>query len=860
MKKLLYLIFAVTLVVNLQAQRVVDGFDSAPADTNYWMIMNGEKAQGDIFKITYENTLKYAGDGAIKVDYRTSGYFSWGNHVGAEQWCPDSTGTYDLSGYDSLTFRYYVEKPSATDVKMVLRLCLLDVSDAANGAYTYSQNACEKYFSFLDILKTAQPGWNYVSIPLVNNDNTEGHGFAQRSWGGMQWGNTTLDLDMIKGFVWEFVCDEQTTKIGEGTIYFDQLELHGVQSKSLTFFNGNAIPSNLLFNAGRGGSCVVSNEQCSNPATHSNSLKWTTPGQWDGPIWELKKPVSLMEQWAIDTLKFKIKAPAGIGDLRIIFQDVDTDSASKGDYPFEAAYVVKADEMNYDNSWKNLHIPLRSFDKKAGVWDDLTSAQVDGLFDTTKVWRFKILRTNDARWQNQVVYLDEVWTGSPIFDVMPPEACGMIQGSAAGNYNNLILWQDVQLESGEVYDVYGSTKPITDVTSKDVDHLGYAISENIQSLEHPIIAPGTDQNVTYYYAVVCTDAAGNVGPIAATAGGTQNFAKGVPVINESAPANFVADGDLSEWSSVIPIEVSIAKGTTHIPEGLGYSLGNDADFSFNAYLAVDENNMYVALDVNDDILFEDATNNLDLSYLYDGVDLFLGLYDWRGESHTSYQKGQESDYHFRFNEWGVILDQAGGGVVLDTNSTDFKFVEKSLTPGYIMEAKIPFEKIATKLGTGFTFKPQVGMRIPIDLIGNDNDATEPNKTRECVLTYSAKSNDYSYADVSVWTNTWIGNAWVVGVEDNEEANSLVTDFRLGQNYPNPFNPSTIISYNVKNQGIVTLKVFDVLGRDVKTLVNETKTPGKYNVQFDASNLPSGIYFCQMVSGSFSNTIKMMMLK
>jgi len=546
--------------------------------------------------------------------------------------------------------------------------------------------------------------------------------------------------------------------------------------------------------------------------------------------------------------------------LRIIFQDVDTDSLEKADYPFEASYIVQADGMNYDNSWKTLQIPLRSFDKNAGVWDDLTSAQVNGLFDTTKVWRFKILRTNDTRWQNQVVYLDEIWTGSPVFDVMPPAACGMVQGSSAGSYNNLILWQDVPSENGEVYDIYGSTKPITDVKSKDVDHLGYAISEGVQSLEHPIIAPGTDQNVTYYYAVVCTDASGNVGPMATTTSGITNLAKGMPVINETAPSNFKADGDLSEWGSVIPIVVSNAAGTTHIPQGYGYTLNNDADFSFNAYLAVDENNLYVGLDVSDDVLYEDATNNLDLSYLYDGVDLFLGLYDWRGESHTSYQKGTETDYHFRFNEWGVILDQAGGGVVLDTNSTDFKFVAKPLSLGYYMEAKIPFEKIATKLGAGYTFKPQVGMRIPIDLIGNDNDATEPDKTRECVLTYSAKSNDESYANVSVWTNTWIGNAWVVGVEENEQANTVVTDYRLGQNYPNPFNPSTIVSYNVKNQGIVTLKVFDVLGRDVKTLVNEAKTPGKYNVQFDASNLPSGIYFCQMVSGSFSNTIKMMLLK
>lgn len=859
MKKILYFLFAVVLVVNLKAQRVLDSYDAAPADpAKYWRILNGEIAQGDIFNLTYVTSPKYKGAGALKVDFKSSGYFSWGNFVGAEQWCQDSTGTYDYSGYDSLTFRYYIEKPVSSDIKMIFRFCLLDVSNSPNGAATKVQTDCEKYFSFLDILKNAKQGWNYVAIPLVNNDNTEGKGFAQRTWGGMQQGNSKLDLDMIKGFVWEFVVDEQTTKIGEGTIIFDQLELHGVQSKALTFFNGKAIPSNLVFNPGRAGACVVSNEQTSNPGTHLFSLKWTTPGQWDGPIWAFKKPVNLMEQWKLDTAKFKIKAPAGIGDLRIIFQDADTDSTLKQDYPFEAAYVLKADDMKYDGTWKTVKIPLRAFDKKAGVWDDATSAQVDGTFDTTKVWRFKILRTNDQRWKNQIVYLDEIWTGSPVFDVLAPLASAKISGTAASKYNNLILWEDVPFEQGEVYNIYCSTKQITNLTSPDVDHIGNNIAENQQSLDHTLLAPAADQNVTYYYAVVCTDAAGNVGPMTTSTSGTVNIAKGVAVINETAPANFKVDGTLTEWSSIPPFTISKAAGTTHIPDGIGYVLKDDADFSFDAYLAVDDNNLYVAINVNDDVLFEDPTNNLDLSYLYDGVDVFLGLYDWRGESHVSYQKGTQTDYHFRFNKWGVILDQSGGGLLIDDKSTDFKFVE-SFPSGYKIEAKISFAALAAKLSTGYTFKPKVGMRIPIDFIGNDNDGTLPAKTRECVLTYSAKSNDQSYRDVSVWTNTWIGKAWTTGIE-RVESNTIPIDYQLSQNYPNPFNPSTIISFGIKNSEMVSMKIYDVLGREVRTLVNEFKTAGNYRVQFDASNLPSGIYFCQINSGSFSKSIKMMLVK
>ncbi|RJP67695.1 MAG: T9SS C-terminal target domain-containing protein [Ignavibacteriales bacterium] len=859
MRQVFFFFLVSFLVTNIYAQKVVYDFESAPTDSNYWIFLIDQPAKGDYMNISYVNDPVYQGSGAMRIDWRTSGWASWGDFVGAEQWYPESDGVYDLSGYDSLTFRYYVATPITNGIDVVFRLCLLDCSDAANGTSASAQTECEKYYSFIHILTETTPGWHYWSMPLKNNDSDDGHGFAQKGWGGVQWGNYTLDLDMIKGFVWELVVNQQTEVICEGSIIFDQMELHGLQSKPLTFFNGKIIPTNLNFSEGRAGSCVVTNEQSSNPVTHSYSLKWTTPGQWDGPVWQFNKTVSLYEQWAIDTLKFKIKAPAGVGDLRIIFQDIDTDGIEKADYPFEAAYVLSADAMNYDDTWKTVQIPLRNFNKNAGVWDDATSAQVDGVFDTTKVWRFKIFRTNDSRWQNQIVYLDEIWTGSPVFDVMPPEAPAVIQGAVAGNYNNLVLWEDVLFEEGEIYNVYASTSPITDIASKYVDHIGYDIAGGTQSLEHPLLAPATDQDVTYYYAIICKDAAGNQSPLATTASGTTNLAKGIPVIHETAPANFTVDGELGEWSSIPPFVVSLANGTTHVPDGYGYTLSGDNDFSFKTYLAVDENNLYVGVDVEDDILYEDPANDLVYSYLYDGIDLFLGLYDWRGESHTSYEVGAETDYHFRFNQYGVILDQSNGGVVLDNTSSDFSFVEK-FPSGYKMEAKIPFSKIESMLGTGFSFKPQVGMRIPVDLIGNDNDATEPDKTRECVLTYSYKSNDNSWADVSVWSNTWIGNAWTTGVDDYKNGNAMIVDYKLNQNYPNPFNPSTSISYSVKNQNFVTLKVYDCLGSEVKTLVNEIKAPGSYRIQFDASQLPSGIYFCKMSSGNFVNTIKMMMVK
>jgi len=99
--------------------------------------------------------------------------------------------------------------------------------------------------------------------------------------------------------------------------------------------------------------------------------------------------------------------------------------------------------------------------------------------------------------------------------------------------------------------------------------------------------------------------------------------------------------------------------------------------------------------------------------------------------------------------------------------------------------------------------------------------------------------------------------YAVNVED--ELNS-VNDFKLAQNYPNPFNPSTTISYSIKDEGLVTLKIYNILGQQVANIVNEVKTPGNYSVSFNASNLASGIYLYKINSNGFSLTKKMLLIK
>ena len=87
-----------------------------------------------------------------------------------------------------------------------------------------------------------------------------------------------------------------------------------------------------------------------------------------------------------------------------------------------------------------------------------------------------------------------------------------------------------------------------------------------------------------------------------------------------------------------------------------------------------------------------------------------------------------------------------------------------------------------------------------------------------------------------------------------------SEYKLEQNYPNPFNPSTTIEFKIPSEGLVTLKVYDILGHEISVLMNEKLHPGSYNVVWDADNFPSGVYYYKLQSGSFSETRKMILLK
>ncbi|MBK9097227.1 MAG: T9SS type A sorting domain-containing protein [bacterium] len=161
-------------------------------------------------------------------------------------------------------------------------------------------------------------------------------------------------------------------------------------------------------------------------------------------------------------------------------------------------------------------------------------------------------------------------------------------------------------------------------------------------------------------------------------------------------------------------------------------------------------------------------------------------------------------------------------------------------------------RIYRNAGIGVQYSSDKGITwIPVDNSGLNNWVNE----------MAINQNNRIYLATTSGVYFGEGDSIVVSVENTEPAKT----FFLSQNYPNPFNPVTKIKYSIPQdvrgeKQEVMLKIYDVLGREIATLVNEEKPAGEYEVEFDGSALPSGIYFYRLKAGAFSETRKMVLLK
>lgn len=140
----------------------------------------------------------------------------------------------------------------------------------------------------------------------------------------------------------------------------------------------------------------------------------------------------------------------------------------------------------------------------------------------------------------------------------------------------------------------------------------------------------------------------------------------------------------------------------------------------------------------------------------------------------------------------------------------------------------------------------------IDLKWSD----EENNFKTKIVTYT---ND-KMVEVTDMKNHFVTTDDIAARGGAEDVAAVPAEYSLSQNYPNPFNPSTNLGFGISNLGFVTLKIYDLTGREVATLVNENLSPGIYEVKFDGSNFASGVYFYKITAGSFSAVKRMFLIK
>ncbi len=839
MKQFIQLVLLLVLGVSLSVTKgqVIESFDTdLSADSTYQLNTEGPPSRIDY---TLDNSDFKEGTGAGLVNYVIGSFWDWGSYAQLIKRVPDGAPLLDWSTSDSISIWIKVLSAPKQPELMVFRIQLADRPN--------DTDPLEQYIYENATVLDGVHDWYELKVPLFERPQDESQSLIPDStgfilnpagWGGFTYNNYKLDFDKIVGYNISAIVSGYTAgthlPADSVVVMFDEFKRFGLKAVPAIIFNGVAFGPYIDGAPWSWGQSTIGIEEGAGPVVNSNAIKWVQGDEygngWTGVGVNVNPPFNLAAAWTKDTLQFKMKAESGVGELRLQLED-GTAGGKRG-WNFTPTD---------DNQWHTYKIALQDLIYPPGE-DPNNYGPIDS--SAISVAGFMAEASGIA---GKVIYITDWWTGNPEFDVIPPDAPLNVQAYAGGDNTNTIQWDDVIGETGEKYDIYYSTNPITDLNAAGVETVALNHPENDATVIHTLIAPATDQSVTYYYAVTCTDASGNKSVVSVNAGPLPNTAKGVTTITMDAPTNFVADGDLTEWQSMTNFRMYLSDGSGH--KVTNTTIDGDADCSADVWVGMDATYLYVAFDVFDDVFTPDLSAS---NWLNDAPDLFIGLYNYHGISHTGYKRGAEPDYHFRFTSTNAVLDNPSATV--DTIGENYYYGE-AFGSGYRVEFRVSWTDLAAKGSGDVVFTPTEGFRIPIDFAINDADGAD----REGILTYSATNEDKSYQDVSRWTYTWIGDLWnPVGVED--QGLQTVVDYNLAQNYPNPFNPSTQIKFTIKQTGLVTLKVYDMLGSEVATLVNKEYGAGNYTVNFNASGLASGIYFYRLESGSFVQTNKMMLLK
>ena len=887
MKKLSVLLLILFVAGLTKAQTYVfESLDKSVAN-GFWDMANLYSNQGDSkakWDVTDVTTDKKEGSGALQLDYLCGAGDGWGGYIVRTSIKPLPNGqVYDLSTGTKLSFWYKVTKPAVMTKPgaMVFEFKICDIVDGKEN----------RVFREMPIdLTDASGTWKKVEVDFtMGTDKTISWAYQAQD------GDREMAWDHVNGFEWAVVYvpkdggSATNTPTASGTVLIDGFSVTGDHyAPPLLTFAKQASAFTTTWSSGTGG-FTLKDEATDIVEGTTGSLKadYTCDASEDwGGVTGFEIPVTapakFVERTALTLFVKNAKACVTTVPKRAVLRI----------YMFEGndgeQWVTKVPiDLTKVSDWTRYRLPLKQgvnggYDGNTnsdqyppvGTWArNPNGPKTDDVFNQEKVSKIKIevlaigaggadKGPKGEKLVGTLLFSMLQNSGFQVYDITPPAAPAGVS-VVKGTYSNLISWKDVSNEGTEKYNVYASKTAFTNVNAAGVEVVASNIARGTQVLEHLIRTPKTDKDVTYYYAVNAIDKAGNVGAVAFTAAVT-NKAKGIPTISMVAPPNWKADGALTEWTGYTPWKLKPSDGSAHIMTG--FTVTNDADCSADVYVAISGGYLYCAFNVTDDIVYADDDKYMSSGYNWalDACDLEFGLYNQQAKQHTAYQRGKYPDYHLRFNKvraredhWTAEKDS------LLLPGVNYYWKEKFPT-GYVVEAKVSLSDLANLRKSSTAVKDTIptlkeGFKIPFDICVMDNDGkngADLGANREGQISWSPFNNDNGWSDPSKLMYTWLGETDVVGIQDK----SVPYTYELSQNYPNPFNPTTQIRYSVAQMGTVSLRIFDVLGRQVAELVNKQQDAGNYTVNFDASRYASGVYFYRLESGSFTSVKKMLLVK
>lgn len=891
MKKLLIAIFFIAVAVQAQTY-VFQPMDSSVKD-GWWdmtQVYNNQGSATAKFDVEDFTADKKEGTASVKVNYLVGAGDGWGGYIVRTTKAPYLDNYLDLSTGTKLSFWYKVTKPVVTSqAGTVFMEFKMGDFDADNKRDLWYQ---EMPVDFSD----ASGQWKKVE---VNLDPFKDGGDKSKEW-ALQFGDgdREIQLDKIRSFEFAIVYittgSSTNSPTAAGEILFDGFAITGDRYAPPIFnFDNQASIFTSIDDMGwagpdgKGSVKLTDNKTDFVEGAGSMQFDYTVNASqdWGGYVnftKEITRPAKFDERTGLVLWVKNVTPHKSTNPKRLTFRfTIIENNTGTADENWVCLVPI---DWSKASDWTRVVLPLK---QKAAIdvgtekmfpsdgfaqpwWDE----KGDKTFNPEAIKAIKFeLSAEGNTGPTGGGTKGEKLTGTILLDILqqsgfqfadktPPAAPSVTV--VKGTYSNLITWVDVPNETNEKYNIYYSTKPITDVNAPGVIALKLGVGEGVQVWEHLLRAPQNDRDETYYYAVNCVDKPGNIGA-PKVVGPITNKAKGIPTWALVTP-NFKADGNLNEFTGagIKPFEMYPSKGTATIVPG--FTVKDDADLSAEVYIALDKDYMYVGANINDDVVYDDpGYYQRGNSWALDALDLEWGFYDLNTtKMHTGYQRGLKPDYHLRFNKLRARNDHwTSEKDSLLLPGANYWWQDK-FPSGYVIEAKIKLNDLATlrknKDAVKDTIYVKKGYKIPFDIVINDNDGAngpEDWKNREGMISWGPFNNDGGWQYPQNLMYTWLGNDDVVPTDVEEQ---LPTSYSLEQNYPNPFNPTTQIKYSIAKPGVVTLRVYDVLGRQVAELVNKQQEAGNYVVNFDASRLSSGVYIYKIESGSFNSVKKMMLVK